>query len=364
MDRVHHGLHVVHRGFRKDAVAEVEDVARAALGPPQDVPDPLADLRGRRQQGHGVQVALDGHVVAHAAPCPVQVHAPVHPDHVAARLPHELQEAAGAGAEVDDRDAGSHPRHQPAHVRQHVFPVVLGGKATHPTVEHLERLDAGFDLGVDVGHGGGHEPVHERAPSAVVVVEEPLGVDVVARGAAFDQVRRQREGGAAEPDQGRPPPQGRARGADRIIHVGEGLFRRRVAQPVDVPGRPQGPLDHRPGVAVFEPHAHGLQQEQDVGEQDGGVHLEALHRSDRHLRHQVRGLAQFQEADPGPQVAVMVHVAPRLPHEPDRGVGGPAAAAGGKEGLERLAVQSSRSFPAPSVTVPWPYLRPSRSMPW
>src|SRR5262245_17965338 len=54
--------HVIHRRLRKDAVAQLEDVAGALGRLPEDRGGPAADLRSGGEQHRRVEVALDGDV--------------------------------------------------------------------------------------------------------------------------------------------------------------------------------------------------------------------------------------------------------------------------------------------------------------
>src|SRR6266446_4379360 len=89
VDHVDERLHVIDGRVGQDAVAEVEDVARAAAGAAQDVGNPLADVRGLRHQHDGIEVALHRDVVTDGGPRGVELDPPVQADHAAARLAHE-----------------------------------------------------------------------------------------------------------------------------------------------------------------------------------------------------------------------------------------------------------------------------------
>jgi hypothetical protein len=96
----------------------------------------------------------------------------------------------------------------------------------------------------------------------------------------------------------------RGAGGDRrqTIHVGGG--RDRVVDHRTVAGR------------ELDAGAERLQDEQDVGEDDGGVHLEDADGRDRDLGGRLRALAELQEAELGADRPVLRHVAARLSHEP------------------------------------------------
>src|ERR1700693_4225613 len=72
------------RCLREDAVPEVEDVPGAPRGAGKDVPHLALEVRPRRDESTGVEVALDGAVRTDALACDVERDAPIDADHVAA----------------------------------------------------------------------------------------------------------------------------------------------------------------------------------------------------------------------------------------------------------------------------------------
>src|SRR2546428_113011 len=92
---------------------------------------------------------------------------------------------------------------------------------------------------------------------------------------------------------------------------------------------------HAPGAAdhgavaarELEPHAHRLEHEEDVGEDDRRIDAEAECGGHGYLRRRVGRLAERQEAEALAYGAVLGHVAARLPHEPDGRMGHRLAAA-------------------------------------
>ena len=97
---------------------------------------------------------------------------------------------------------------------------------------------------------------------------------------------------------------------------------------VDVVRGPHGIVDHRPFArdeAQFQSHRlHGKQQ---IGEDDGGIHVQDFHRLQGYLSRQIGALADFQEPMMLPDLPVLLQIASGLPHEPHRpNVGRPPAA--------------------------------------
>ena len=169
-------------------------------------------------------------------------------------------------------------------------------------------------------------------PGARVAVHESLRVEVVAGGAALHQVRGDRERRPREADDRHPVPERRADPPDRLEHERHRLRRITLDEPLDVGTRPHRPLDHRPVTRrELEPDAHRLDDQQDVGEEDRGVHAEPLDREDRHLRRGLRVLAQVEEPQARPHGAVLGQIAAGLPHQPDRRVVGRRTATCGEK---------------------------------
>ena len=148
-------------------------------------------------------------------------------------------------------------------------------------------------------------------------------------GLAVQHVGGDRPGRAAEADQRPLRLQGRSHPAERTAHRRQMLAGR---------GRQRGHLirlrhaAEPRTLARLEPHllAQGAGDQQDVGEDDGGVEAEPPHRLQRRLRRHVGVQAKGDEVRRlGAQSPVLGQIAPRLPHEPDR------------RPIQRLALQGS-----------------------
>ena len=296
-------------------------MARAAGGAVEDVLHALADVRGLREQDGRIEVALHGDVVAHGRPARVQIDAPVEADHVAAGGAHRGQERRRAGAEVDDRRALPQRADQRARVRQHERPVVVGREHADPRVEDLHRLGAGGDLTVEIARGRVDEDAHEAAPALGLLVHESLGVEIVARGAALDDIRRHRERRARKADQRHLP-------AQRALHAAHGLEHERhrgldvdAVEPRDRGLAAEGAMDDRAlSLRELEPDAERLDDQQDVGEEDRRVDAQPRDGLERDLGRRLGVASELEEPVPLAHRAVFRQVAPGLPHEPDGSV--------------------------------------------
>lgn len=77
---------VIDGGLRKDAMPEIENVARSAGGLVQYKFSLLANFIGIRQQHGWVKIALDGSVVADGLPGVIQTRPPINPNHGRPRI--------------------------------------------------------------------------------------------------------------------------------------------------------------------------------------------------------------------------------------------------------------------------------------
>jgi hypothetical protein len=74
-----------------------------------------------------------------------------------------------------------------------------------------------------------------------------------------------------------------------------------------------------PGAVVeVELHAHRLDRDEDVAEDDAGVHAVAAERLERDLGREIRRLAQTEEGGLAADLLVLGQIAPGLTHDPDR----------------------------------------------
>src|SRR5260221_11789007 len=77
VDRLDQQLEVLEGRLLQDAVAQVEDVARASFRAAEDVAGALADKLSRPQQDRRVEVAPHAAVEPHPPPAPVEPPPPV-----------------------------------------------------------------------------------------------------------------------------------------------------------------------------------------------------------------------------------------------------------------------------------------------
>ena len=183
----------------------------------------------------------------------------------------------------------------------------------------MERLRACPRLGRKVGADQIGELAQQQVPGVGCLVHQRLRPGERARRSALDSVTRQRERRAREPDQGDAGGERRPREAHRLEHVAEVRLGVHGRETLDL-GLPAewacdvGTLTRR----ETQPQPQRFEGEENVGEQNRRIHAEALHGLEGHLGSELGGVTQIEDGVLLAQPAVLRHIAPRLPHEPDR----------------------------------------------
>ena len=231
-------------GVGRHPMAEVEDVTGQAPRIVQDLQHPPAYGRPWREKHCGIEVSLHGPPRSDPPGTLGQGHPEVHPHDLRTGFAHCPQQLAGPDAEVDPRHPEvAHRGQRGGGVRLHLGQVVGQRQRTDPRVEELHDTGPGLGLHPQERTGDEREPGQQVVPEPRVAVHQGLGPFVTLRGAALDEVRRQRERRSGEPDQRRRPELGHER-AHRLGHIGH-MLRRQLGQPVQVRCRPEGLGDDR-----------------------------------------------------------------------------------------------------------------------
>ena len=158
---------------------------------------------------------------------------------------------------------------------------------------------------------------------------------------ALDHVAGQCERRAGEADERHPAAQLVGHEAQGVEHVGSIDPGVADVHTLEIGRAAHGALDHRAVAGVeVEADAHALERQQDVGEDDGRVELEASERLQRDLGGHVGPPAQLDEAQLLTQGAILGQVAAGLTHEPDWG---------GVDGLAQAGVEQSHRHVVTSV---------------
>ena len=219
VDQIHEPSKRVGIGGRRHAVPQVEDVPVASVRADQHAIGLGLDHVPRRRAARP-----DPGCPARPRPAPTRSHAtssgvrqstPI-TSPPARRI--SAEQLARPHAEVDRRDAEVRQAvEQPAHVREHRSLVRVRTERADPRVEHLQRLRARLDLRAEVRQHDRDERIHQRVPHRGLAEHQRLRALVRPRRAALDQVARQRERRAGEPEQRHL--QLLAQQPDRLQHV-------------------------------------------------------------------------------------------------------------------------------------------------
>src|SRR5574337_1883473 len=103
-------------------------------------------------------------------------------------------------------------------------------------------------------------------------------------------------------------------------------------------------------LGKLQSNPHRLHHQKDVAEDDRGIDAESFGGRDRHLCRQVGPVAQLQKRQLAPNLPILLQVPPRLPHDPDRRIGGRLQTAG----LQKWTLLQSICAPHPPAPPPPP----------
>ena len=300
-------------------MSQVEDVPRPSRSLRQHLLDAHLQNRLRRKQRNRIQIALHRAAIPHRPPPLIQRSPPVEPNHIRARLPHRRQQTRRLDTKVDHRHAHLlHRAHQPRSHRQNVVAIILNRQRTHPAVKNLDHIRARIHLLLGIHRQHRHQLVQQLLPRIRLGVHHLLGKDIIPRTAALDHVTRQRKRSPAEPNH-----------PHRIAKVPSHLLNRR-RHVLQLPGPVHAQLVNSFGAAQRRVHQrplaghklkiqpHRLQRQQQIGKDDRGVHAQLLRSSNRHLRSQIRTLADLHQGVMFAHLAILRHIPPSLAQEPDR----------------------------------------------
>ena len=204
---------------------------------------------------------------------------------------------------------------------QDILTIVVRTKRAYPRIKQLYRLRARFNLSVEIPDESASNQRHHRVPGAAVVVHQRLRVHIVFRGAPFNNVRRKREWRSRKSNQRQILAQRLSCFANRSEDKTQCLYVIDFTQAIHVDCRARWIVDNWSLAFVkFKLQAHRLDDQKNVGKDNCRIHSESFGRRYRNLRSQLRRLAQLKKTHARAYVAIFLHVAARLAHQPDRRV--------------------------------------------
>src|SRR5580658_547771 len=186
MYHAHHCLHIFNRSAGNDAVAEIENVAGTTARIAQNLFHAQLNNLKRREERDGIEVALHRAARTHGTPALVERLPPVEADYVSACRRHIGEQTRGFNAEVNYGHAHLlHGSDEPLGRLEDIFAIVGQREGADPTVEDLDHVCAAQHLKAAILFEHFDELFDQHAPRKRIAIHELLGVDVIARAAAF-----------------------------------------------------------------------------------------------------------------------------------------------------------------------------------
>ncbi len=299
-------------------MAEVEDVAGASGGESQNFSRAGFQFLPVGEKQDGIEISLHGTAMVEIAPTFIERDAPIEADDVGSGFIHRGQQRGAVGAKINYRCAGFlQALDHGCNMRQNVAAIIFNAEAADPAIENLNDVGAGTDLSGRVFGGDVDQLAHQLIPVSGRVVHHFLGVEIVARAAAFDHVAGEGEGSSAETDDGNFSCKMFRNQGDRFGDITK--FGSAVGAELGyIFFGADGLLDDRTfSGGKMEGQAHDFERKQKVGEDDGGVDSEKFGGGDGDFGGEFGLLADFEQGMLLANGAVLRHVASGLAHEPD-----------------------------------------------
>src|SRR5690554_3729756 len=307
---------------------QIKDVAAVTDG--AVVVDDLAYLfangRFRREQHHGVEVALQGNLVVHAVAYLTQAGCPVEAHGIATEIGDLVGPQCATLGKDDDRYRATlaltyQTLHHLAGVCKRELLEGLVRKYAAPAVEDHDGLCAGLNLRIQILHRGVCVDLQDAVRQVGARVQHAFDQPVVVGTLAFHHVAGDGEGAAREPDEGYAAVEFTANETHRLEHVLEAahIGHRKLANVVFVA---YGMRESRALAGhEIEAEPHGVGHGEDIGKQDGGVELEAVQRLQRDFARVFAILGQPHEGTRARTGFVVFRQVPAgLTHHPDGSV--------------------------------------------
>ena len=293
---------------------------------------PLLDDGPLAQADRRVEVALQRHIVSEPRACDVERHPPVDPEHIGSGRHHQLEQLAGAHAEVDAGHAEvGHADAAPCGSRATRAP---RSRARSRSPAQLSKSCTACAPASTCARSVAIERSARRSSSRCHNAGSPYISDFVrgigARGSPFDEVARDGERRAREPDQRHVELTGQdLHGLEHVRDVELGLER---TQPREIGLGPERLLGDGPGAGSdVDPEPDRGDRHDDVAVEDRRIDAVATHRLERDLGGELGLADRVEDASLAADRAVLGKRATGLAHEPHRDVAVDLAAARGQE---------------------------------
>ncbi len=310
---------------RRDAVAEVEHVARMRTETVQGRTDFGFDDRGLGVQHGGVDIALQRNAVADAAARFVEADRPVQAERRAAGVGECFEVPVRTFREHDERHVardriGAQGRRDLRDAAQRELLELRRAEHAAPGVEQHQRLGTRRGLCGEIRGDRARIDVEQAMHRGRIVPRERLDPREARRTSTLDHVARERPRAAREADQRQLAAEFAVDQAYRVHDVTEVGLRIGHAEFRDVRGAAQRPFE--PWAFAFdesEAEAHRIRDRQDVGKQDRRVERKSREWLQGDLAREFGSLREREEAAGAcARGAVFGQVATRLAHDPDR----------------------------------------------
>ena len=312
---------MIGRHIRQNAVAQIRDVPDRTEGTNHRM-RATTNIGRRSVQRTRIEVALHGDAERIQLTTRIlRRRVPVHTDRVGVGGSRDLrQRPAGSRCEDNHRD----PRFTglvcaARKVRQRKRAELVGAQGTGPRFEQLHDLRSGRDLRHQVLTHRVGDLAEQGVRHLGVFVQHALGDRELLRAFAFDHVGRERPRRASEPDEGHFAVDLATGQLQGVEHVRKMLLRIHGVQLVQILERAERGGELRADAFIErEVHAHGFGDDQNVAEDDRGIHANEVQRLQRDFHGQLRRAAHRQEVRLRTNRAILRQIPSCLAHHPHR----------------------------------------------
>ena len=178
------------------------------------------------------------------------------------------------------------------------------------------------------------EFAHERG----LVTQHLLGARDVAARLTFDHVAGERPRSGGEANHRDVGADGLANSANRVGHESCVALGIEIAQPPDSGNIANRIREHWAGIGYVERQSHRFRDDQNIRENDDGIHIQRAKWLDGNFGRQFRRFTNFKERVPRAHCLIFGQVTSGLAHDPDRDAVDRLEAAGAEEQVPLIFV--------------------------